>query len=266
MSPEVAAALRALGLEAVEAEPIHSLPLGADRETLRIRLAGGGSVKVRRFPCARLADRYLAIARAIEAPLVRVLGGVGALTVEEWIEGVPLSTLPLTTPRLEQAADLLGRVHTARPPARRMTGRIRRRTRKWLTRLAGAGALAWPTAGALLARVDTMAPRRAALAVVHGDMCAENLLEIAGGRLVAIDNERLQLAFLDFDLARTWVRWPLTDEAWQRFEERYARWRRPAPRDFWRIAALALSANVRLTLGRRPEGLYRRLDALAAAG
>ncbi len=49
------------------------------------------------------------------------------------------------------------------------------------------------------------------------------------GASISIDNERVRIDFLDFDLARTWTRWPMSVRKRARFERRYATWGRPVP-------------------------------------
>ena len=89
-------------------------------------------------------------------------------------------------------------------------------------------------------------PARSACGLVHGDLCAENLVLTPDGRIVSIDNERVRIDFLDYDLARTFVRWPLPDARRERFERRYTTWGRsvPAAREAsaWRVRAAVKSA------------------------
>jgi hypothetical protein len=81
-----------------------------------------------------------------------------------------------------------------------------------------------------------------------------------------VDNEALSIGFLDFDLARSWYRWELGPEAWRRFLDRYAAHRSELPGEqpfrFWRIAATALGARVRVV--NRVAGADRARQKLAA--
>jgi hypothetical protein len=65
-----------------------------------------------------------------------------------------------------------------------------------------------------------------------------------------VDNATLCVAPLDYDLARTALRWPLPPVARQAFLDGYALWRDPAGfaahADYWRICAGAHSARLRL--------------------
>lgn len=116
---DVRVALDALGLVPVAAEPILGLPTADDRLTLKVLLAGGGVVKARRCRWEQQARQYAALAAAATGvPLSRVLGRVGRVCLEEWIDGTPLSALPSTAARLEAAGELLGRLHRPRRVAR----------------------------------------------------------------------------------------------------------------------------------------------------
>jgi thiamine kinase-like enzyme len=89
-------------------------------------------------------------------------------------------------------------------------------------------------------------PSRSARGPVHGDLCAENLVVTPDGRIVSIDNERVRIDFLDYDLARTFVRWPMSDSLRERFERRYTTWGRSVPEarevSAWRVCAAVKSA------------------------
>ena len=265
VDPDIATALSALGLEPEAAEDITALRWGDGRRvTVRVRLRGGGSVKVRRNRPHKLAT-FAALVRALDDPrLPRVLAATDGFTVEEWVEGTPLAELPLAPERLAQVADLLGSLHT-RPRVRaRRTAGVVEHARRQLGALAAAGALA-PGAGRRLACLLDEAPARAPVGVVHTDVCAENLVEDPAGRIHAIDNDGMQLGFLDHDLARTWYLWPMPAPSWRLLEERYQTWRPPDDRvRFWRCEATLKAAYLRLTRGGGLERPLARLAELAA--
>jgi len=107
---------------------------------------------------------------------------------------------------------------------------------------------------AQLRRIAAGGPRRARRAVTHGDLHPSNLIVTAGGRLCAIDEERLAVRPAAFDIARVVARWPLDAEmeeellfAYRRSggrAESYVRHRR-----FWIGVALAVSAHYRTFFG-----------------
>jgi aminoglycoside phosphotransferase (APT) family kinase protein len=272
---DIAAALRALGAEAIAAARITGLPSPvSDRATFRITLAGGRVVKARRFSRRAKAERYARLVRALgDLPVPPVLARSGRVTIEAWVAGRPLGGLAPTRARLERAADFLAALHAtervgrrrlaARAPTRALVAGVARR----LEALVAAGALSLAEARALRRGIQRCAPAAAAHGLTHNDLCAENLVEDARGRLYVVDNGGLRLGFLDLDLARTWYRWPLPAAAWRTFLSRY-RTAHPRPlaaeeTPFWRIAAVAKSAHFRLAR-RSPEieVPLRRLRAL----
>jgi hypothetical protein len=255
-----------LGLDPTDAVRITGLPAEhTDRATFRIRLADGRLVKARRFRRTAKAERFARIVHALSHEQVPPpLLVCGRVAIETWVEGTPVSALPPTRERLVQAADLLGRIHA--PPGVRMrersTSGLVASTRHRLANLGGRGTLTRAEISALLCAMQ-VAPTTAEVGITHNDFCAENLVEDAGGRLVLVDNEGLRRGFLDYDLARTWYRWPMSEPDWQGFTERYRAWRSPSDAHlFWRIAAVVKSAHLRTA--RRTADVATPVDRLRA--
>jgi hypothetical protein len=275
---DVAAALAGLGARAIAAVRITGLPSArSDKAAFRVTLADGRVVKVRRLTRAAKAERYAGLARALGSErLAPILAVAGRVCVEAWIDGAPLAALPASPARLAAAADLLGSLHATQAlggrsvRGRRATTRLVARAERQLGKLAAAGRLAPPAAAALARALRRGAPPHAATGLTHHDVCAENLVEDAAGRVIAVDNEGLRLDFLDFDLARTWARWPMPEPEWRAFAARYAAWRGeppdPAAQPFWRIAAILKSAHLRSARAPDHAGVpLRRLAQLLDA-
>jgi aminoglycoside phosphotransferase (APT) family kinase protein len=187
--------------------------------------------------------------------LPKILLVSGRVVVEEWIDGVSLQHLPPSESRLSQAADLLGALHATRAVGRlrlplwRRVRPLLRRAERHLARLVAAGAVCDAERRLIACSLARFAPEHAWAGVTHDDFCAENLVEDPSGRVLAVDNEHMGIGFLEFDLARTWYRWPMSVEAWERFQDRYSSWRGPVDREkapFWRLAAVLSGAYVRL--------------------
>jgi aminoglycoside phosphotransferase (APT) family kinase protein len=120
-----------------------------------------------------------------------------------------------------------------------------------------------PCEGARLAELP--APRHARSGLTHGDICPENLIVTPSGPLRAIDEERLAVRPFAYDLARAVNRWPLDDGLERQFLSGYEDGGGDVPgfrrwRSFWIAAALATSAEYRLT--RAPDTLGPILAAL----
>ena len=264
---DIVAALATLGAEPVDAVCITGLPAEqTDRATFRIALADGRIVKARRFRRAARAERSARLAQALSHEHVPPpLLVSGRITIESWLDGVAISTLPSNQRRLEQAADLLGSLHAppGAHPHSRSTSTLLASTRRRLASLGGRGTLVRDEVDALLCAMQRLAPAAAAVGITHNDFCADNLVQDAGGRLVLVDNEGLRRGFLDYDLARTWYRWPMPDADWRAFTARYRSWRTPDDRiAFWRIAAVVKSAHLRAA--RHTAGATVPVDRLRA--
>ncbi len=280
---DIASVLEDLRVDVVHAAPITSLPSGVtDRASFRIALADGRIVKARRLRRAAKATRFAGWLRHLEHERwPAVLALAGPICVEEWVEGTPLSELPGHPDRIVRAADILGGLHaTAQLGERRLRGRstpraVLGRARRRLAKLAAAHVIERREALGLLRALRRFAPQEGDVGLTHNDFCAENIVEDPLGRLVVIDNEGLRIGFLDFDLARTWYRWPMSEADWRLFLERYATWRDPSAdavhAPFWRIAAVLKSLNLRVsrypTRTATPIGRLRQLLAeLEASG
>ncbi len=272
LDEDITAALRVLGVKASDAKPITGLPSPvSDRATVRIVLGDGRIVKARRFSRPAKAKRYASLVRSLgHLPVPAILSLAGRVTVEEWVEGRPLCDLASSRKRLHRAADILAAVHATeklgrrRLPASASTRSLVVGAKERIEKLVAAGALSGSEAGALLVAIRRGAPTTARTGLTHNDFCAENIVEDTRGRLYVVDNGGLQLGFLDFDLARSWYRWPMPEAAWQAFLSRYRTWRRPplaaAETLFWRIAAVVKSAQFRVS--RRSAGVEIPLRGL----
>ena len=254
----------------------HSLSrLGAAR-AFRLDLRDGGTVKGRIFPTARWAariERFLSLPRAegLPSPLCRL----DRFMVLEFVEGTPLDEwLPRQRRDREagaaRAAGLwLAQLHRGSPPADRAPApsRYGQRLRALLRRMRSASLLGADVVAAL---GSLTAPASAASAVTHGDICPENLILTPAGPLRPIDEERLAVRPLAYDLARTINRWPLSARLEAAFLEGYVSGGgRPAAflkhRTFWIAAALATSAEYRWQQPSRLRPILGALHALAHA-
>jgi thiamine kinase-like enzyme len=251
---DVSGALAELGLEPASFTPIGGYPRWRrGRVTYRVDLVTSDVVKVRRVTRPRTSLGAAALLHALGDPdLAAPLFASGRVTVEEWVAGTEVDRDAPEGAHVDAAADLLGRLHarTALPDRRFLrvgaTAPLARKTERRLETLRATGLVSSAEVGRLLDALHAGLPERAARGPVHGDLCAENLVVTPDGRVVSIDNERVRIDFLDYDLARTWVRWPMRAAAHDRFERRYATWGRtppvPAEAGAWRVCAATKSA------------------------
>lgn len=239
-------------------------------------------MKARLFPTSQEAARVYRLLQACGAKdLPRPLQRAGRVLVLEFVEGQSLDRLlPTAAPGLEvrqarAAGALLGRLHggvraSAVGPR---PAYYRARMRRTVQALARAGLLDAGHAQCL-ARIE--APAKARIGVTHGDLCPENLVRMPSGRLRAIDEERLAVRPLAFDLARTVSRWPLGPRLEAAFLVGYAAGGGDgrgfvAHRTFWIATALATSAKYRLrqhagALATPLAGLRKLAATLAPTG
>jgi hypothetical protein len=245
--------------------------------TFRLDLADGGSAKMRVYgdqAAAARVERHLRGSSAGVLPAV--LARVGRRLVVEHVQGAVLdarlrqATLAERRRLVRATGRLLARLHdgdymSAPVSAYRrlvslVTGRLVRR--KQMSR----------SDAARLATLSRPAQARAAL--THGDPAPENLVLTVSGRLRAIDEERVAVRPVAYDLARAICRWPLDDDEEAALLAAYAAAGGQARefrqhRRFWIASALATSAVYRMRY--RPGALgpivaqLRDLAAEAAA-
>ncbi len=193
--------------------------------------------------------------------------------VLEFVEGLPLDEwLPLHARRNEETAaratgTWLAQLHRGvrlggRAPS---PGRYAQRMRAALQRMGRASLLERDVVDQL-ARLR--APDRARVAVTHGDICPENLIRTPDGALRPIDEERLALRPLAYDLARAVNRWPLDAQLERAFLGGYVSGGgRPEGflryRAFWIAAALATSAEYRFNQPVRLRPILAALRTVA---
>jgi aminoglycoside phosphotransferase (APT) family kinase protein len=239
----------------------------------RLDLSDGTTMKARVFPTSRWACAVVRLLHDSRTPVLpRLLRRAGPVLVFEFIEGTPLDVrlrtagAQTTSRAARDAGQLMAQVHACRcsggrPPA---PERYRERLVHIVNQLSRASLLDRSTARLLC---GLAAPARARTGLTHGDVCPENLILTRGGRIRAIDEERLAVRPLAYDLARSVNRWPLDIALERAFLDGYeagggdargfVRWR-----TFWIAAALASSAGYRLT--RSPGSLGPTLAALRA--
>ena len=254
--------------------PLHGST--TPRRSFRIDLEDGRTLKLRRLRSVERAATYVGLIRDLAEPrLSRVLAHREALTLEEWVDGDPLAARRVEPSHLAAAADLLASLHASRPEALRdlpstlPTQPVRATVEADLRLLLDAGAIDAGTDTRLRAVVAREDPGKGKAGAIHGDFCPENLVVDARGTLRAVDNEALHRGLVGFDLATVAYRWPMTPSEWQDYLRAYGRRADPGPTlrhfAFWKIAAIAKSARVRVSRSARGvEKPLARLRELAA--
>jgi hypothetical protein len=250
-----------------------------ERAAWRLELDDGRVLKGRVFPHAVDAERFGELQAGLPRPgFPRLLGQSGRAVLLEWVPGEPVPAEPSPS-FLRRCGRLLGQLHRAPVPADAQarlasdaTG-LPRDLGGELLELAAAGALGAEEAEQLAALAERDQPAQAERGLAHLDLSPENVVVGASGEPWVVDNATLCIAPLDYDLARTFYRWPLSDAARAAFLDGYRELRHPggfeAARGYWSLCAALQSALLRLR--RRsgdvsaPVAALRRLLGGAAA-
>jgi thiamine kinase-like enzyme len=261
LNPEVAAALDRAGRRIrafCRLSKIH-LP-DARRSVYRVDLESGHTIKVRCFEDEEIARRVFEIRCELPDGFARAFARYGAVLLEDWIEGESLENTPPSDAHLFEAAALLAELHAKKTVVGqplhglRSTAAWRNTAERCLREICAVGALDEPDALLIRDALQRLDPQRAIFGLAHTDFCGENMVVDRTGRLRVVDNERVGIDALGFDVARTWYRWALPGPAWERFRSVYAaRAQLTEPLEtvgFWGLVAVVHSAALRLQVDR----------------
>ena len=269
--PEILWALAQAGINPRSFVRISSLySSSAERCTYRIE-HDGGVVKVRRLEDEVTARNLAAFMSELPVGFTSCSARYGRVLIEDWIDGEALPDAPAPH-HLAEAAALLADLHAKtrlgdlKLHGECPTANHHRLALERLRIVAAAGALAEKELVRLERALKRWDPVRAIFGLTHLDFCGENMVIDRGGRLRVIDNERLRVNALGYDLARTWYRWALPAPQWEAFLLAYSSrmpiLNSPESFPFWKIAAAALSAELRLRAC--PERVGVPIDCLRA--
>ena len=245
----------------------------AERCTYRIEHERG-TAKVRRLEDETTARDLAACMRELPDGFTAVIARHGRVLIEDWIEGEALPDVP-GPHHLAAAGTLLAELH-AKPRLgdRRLhdecpTAYHHGLARERLRIVGAARALGAEEIGRLGRGLERWDPQWAVYGLTHLDFCGENMVIDRSWQLRVVDNDRVRVDALGFDLARTWYRWALPALEWEAFCLAYtSRLLFPSSLDafrFWKIVAAAQSAELRLRAYPEKAGVpINCLRALAA--
>lgn len=240
-----------------------------------VTFPNGTCIKARRFPpgfdCETLRQT-LSLLPTDRFAQIRANNARASL--EDWVEGATLDTLPCSESLLIASGRFLAEIHGALPaetPNCDVLDQYGPALTTSLLSLRQAGLLDSSRTRHLHAFVSRNAPQRCQQGLTHRDFCGANLV-MRSGTIVAIDNVTMKVSALDEDLARTWYRWPLGEGEWRTFLRGYSESREIdsylAHERFWRTTTLIHAAAVRLRVVGFAEAQspLNRLLALVGCG
>jgi len=257
--------------EAVAVSPLASSR--SRRAVFRLQFSDGRVLKGRCLETEQQAETVWRLANAHlgTAPVARIVARRSEALLEEWLFGIEVASDRDRHEHVREAGALLGRLHRAGAPHAACRRALEPR---WIDDSLTAGALVRAgldggSAREAVALARRSAPLAADWGLCHGDFCAENLLVVPTLGLHVVDNETICELWQDYDLARTWYRWPMGVAAFAAFLDGYREHRETAAFlahfQFWAICALLRSVSFRLANGVSAELPIHRLQALLRA-
>jgi hypothetical protein len=218
----------AVGVPVVEVCQVTTIPpADGQRGSFRVTFADGQILKARLLRTPGDVERVTRLSSLLDPRFFPpVLARHGRAVLTRWIPGISMPGGNWT------AADLraCGRVHASihrlpvpadAPDSCRSPVRSEQRLERLLDELVARGMLDACQANAVQYLTDAAAPPRQSTAICHRDFCGDNIIIGAAGEVCVIDNEGLAIDSPEYDLARTWYRWPMTTDEQRAYAEGY---------------------------------------------
>jgi hypothetical protein len=258
LGPDLLSLARARGVPLAKIEAVTTLPSRVrKRGAFALHFADGTRLKGRRFETPECANEVARLRHALGGGFAPLLARRGDAMLLEWIEGPSLASLDAIPEHvLRRCGRMLGSIHALRPDAlpdapARGTDHFFAKLERDVALLCGAGLLGGEIARRVLEDADAARPGGVTRGgAIHNDFCPENIVLAPGDAPVCVDDETLSVGPHDFDLARTWYRWPMRGEEFAQFAGGYREHCGLASfeRDFrfWATCVLVGSASTRL--------------------
>ena len=229
LGPDVLCLLGAIPSPVVEIARLTRLPSPRlQRACFHVRFANGRAVKARRVESPRQAERLERLSSLVDRRYAPpLLGRCGSAVLTEWVDGRVVMPSDATPAFLRRCGGLQARLHqTAVPADLRVDAEDRLRDaplrlERAVEDLSRCAALSDGEGERALELARAYAPRDVPVALAHGDFCAENLVLDARDRAHLVDNETLAVHAPEYDLGRTWYRWPMTGRERRAYYEGY---------------------------------------------
>ncbi len=222
---EVAEAASAEHLDDASIEVISPLGARKGRQIVYLARAGGReAIKLRLLETPEAAAKLERLSSDLGPPFAAVIRSHGRVVVEPWIDGEQLSVRTANA-WIETAGGILGGLHSRGLDRDLLDGcsvtQWLRSARIDLETILAAGLIEAGVAARLGKTIASLEGRPTRMGLVHRDFCPENLILGPDADLWVIDNEWMCVGPIAFDLGRTFHRWPMEPEAWDRFLAAY---------------------------------------------
>lgn len=262
----------AVGAELVSCIPITTLPTADGlRSSFRLEFSDGLLLKGKYVQSSEIAGRIEGLLGFLSMEcLPKLLGRLGKALLFEWIEGRALDLDSRSLGIFCKWGRFQASLHSLPLPSMFLAS-PRNSVQEWIAWIeANLEYLKWhemlgsSERKSLRDLVLDQAPAFVENRLIHGDLCGENIVVGACGRSFLVDNETLRVDSPEFDLARSWYRWPMTPSESKAYIAGYSELRSPGGfrehSTFWKIAALSGAAAFRIRT--KAPGLERPLSFL----
>ena len=212
--------------------------------------------KAARLETAQLAEEVGEIARClVQCGVPGVWSRSGTALLAQWVDGDCLSGVDCTGADLRRCGALQALVHSRPVPEQRTPRpddtlrRAQRNFQRPVEELVESNVLGSAEARHAQEIATRFAPRSVTVAFILGDFCAENIVQRDSGELCFVDTETLSIGACEYDLGRTWYRWPMTPVERAAYLDGYREHRSPVEFlehfPYWAITALVAGAVFR---------------------
>ena len=255
LGPDLAALARAR--DVVRCEEVTRLASATrQRGAFVLELADGTRLKGRRFESVERAQEVQALRARLGDLVPPLLAVAGDAFVLPWVAGETLDALPSSAALLRRCGELLGALHARHaepgPPTAAPIAALAAKLEASVATLVDLGLLSTDMARCCLVEGLRARPEVGAMGLILRDFSPDNLVLRPDGALVYIDEANLTLGPIDHDLARTWLRWPMSADERASFIAGYEVHRSSAAFTrhlrFWATLALTSAAVLRARL------------------
>ena len=190
---------------------------GLEKASFKLTLEDGRRFKLRRFNSAGDWSSVVLLAPLLnKLAFSRLVFAHGMAAIEQWVPGKPLAAGAVSQDQLTRAGEILGQVHgtelrsSVRPASPVDVDSYLEGIAAHLAALEEHCVLDSGAARKLREMASHARPDRIDTGLIHGDFCAENMVVTDREDIVVVDNESLRVGELDYDIARSWARWPMS--------------------------------------------------------